>query len=407
MSSRSAADKSAMQLRWDDFSRIQDRGGRNDHGAIARFLGEPVNEAWPLLPLDSLRVAYRLLGLQPPAPQGRVGYVTAIRTRMTALREEGDGAGGANVPRDAGRAAGGAARRGGRRAQAADDVRPVAQAAEDGRQINNNAQSATSNGEMKAMFESFAASFDTKLAHFDTKLADGLRVSRQPPSSSPPPTRASNETSQPEESTSTSSGSVAKETANPLKRDTITIDDADSDSDSLSKKYVDSGVESLRARNVSLSEHIKEYDSNVGWKNKRNRHEAVEVARLYDAAVTETMLQIRRRLMARYLALEAFDETGAVEVFEHIQTSGNYLMPNSIRQTLHRNLKRSAISTAAVVSPVTKKHKSHHNSNHNNHSSGGRYGRESSGRPPSGTAHKSKSSSNGQGAGKNDSAGNQ
>jgi len=172
---------------------------------------------------------------------------------------------------------------------------------------------------------------------------------------------------------------------------------------------VNSCLESLRAKNCTLSQHVNDYDLNVGWKNKRNRHEAAEVARLYDATATESMVQIKRRIIARYAALEAFDETGAVEVFEHIQTSGHSLLGNYMKQQLHRAVKRSTIGIAAGASPVAHKQRkrSHQtNNHHSNHSSGGRQG-QPDGRPPSGPTHKPKPSSNGQGAGKNDSAGQQ
>ncbi len=418
-----SADKSAMQLRWDDFSRLHDRRGFNDHVFIARFLSGAGNEAWTSLPIASIRVAYRLLGLHPPAPQGRTGYVTAIRTRVTALTNGVVGADGADAPGVADPASGGAAQR----------AEPQAPAANGASPIHSNAPNGASKDDIQAMLNSFLASIDTTIADrvarqvtSSASTSPSSSTSASAPTSTPIPTSTSTSTPtatpQSQESTSVSSQSVVKETARRSQNDTINIDDGDSDSDAemdptgksasrnAAKKYVNSCMESLRAKNCTLTQHINEYDLHVGWKNKRNRHEAVEVARLYDATATESMVQIKRRLIARYAALEQFDDTGAVEVFEHIQTSGHSLLGNSMKQQLHRAVRRSTIAAAGGASPVASKQRkpSHHtNNHHNNNSSGGRHGRESGGRPSNGTTHKPKSSSNGQGAGKNDSAGQQ
>jgi hypothetical protein len=213
------------------------------------------------------------------------------------------------------------------------------------------------------------------------------------------------------------------------KRDTVNISDSDSDSEEetdledrsstkdTTSKYVDSCLKTLRARNITLSQHVDEYGTKVGWNNKRHRHEATEVARIYDATMTESMTQIKRRLIARYAALEEFDFTGNTEVFEHIQGSGYSLIGNNIKHQLHRAVKRSAINTVVTVQATQKgqhtqqqhtnknfnNNQNHHNNNNNknNHNNGGGGG---GGR---GNNHRNKSTPNGQGAVKNDGAGQQ
>ena len=77
--------KKEMQLRWDALCAEHDKRGFTDHALIARFLSDEVNRGWPSLIENSLQVAYKLLGLRRPRPQGKAGYIAAIRTRILAL----------------------------------------------------------------------------------------------------------------------------------------------------------------------------------------------------------------------------------------------------------------------------------------------------------------------------------
>jgi hypothetical protein len=131
-------------------------------------------------------------------------------------------------------------------------------------------------------------------------------------------------------------------------------------------KYVKSCLQTLSFHNVTLSQHIDNYAQKVGWNSKRNRHEAAEIARLYDACTTETVEQLSHRLLARYCALEEFDSTGNPEVFEHIQASGLSVLGNTVKHALHRNVKRSTLGTSLTESSHTASRRPHKQQRHYN-----------------------------------------
>jgi hypothetical protein len=412
--------KKEMQLRWDALCLVHDKRGFTDHALIARFLSDEVNQDWPSLILTSLQVAYKLLGLHRPEPQGKLGYITAIRTRISALVNSDDHKDGEDVPRLAD-----GAREEQSQRQVGDGARPSGQMAEGARSQRQTATVAPSDANVLVnadQMEAVVAKF------FKSLVAQQVTKTSQPESASREPT-----------TTSTSSSNGSKQKSHHAKRDTISIDDENSDEDAavdledkaaskdVSRKYVDNSLQSLKARGCTLSQHVADYALNVGWNSKRNRHEAVEVARLFDAVATETPTEIRRRLMARYVSLEEFDATGSAEVFEHVQAIGHSILASNVKQYLRRNMKRSAINTLDDDAPMSPKrprkrqrhnnNNAHNNNNHNNNSNnnnnnnqnnnnqnhgGGGYGR--GGR---GNFQKNKPFGNGQAAVKQDSAGQQ
>jgi len=412
-----------VELRWEALYREHDKRGFKDHAMIARFLSDEVNQDWPSMTQQSLQVAYKLLGFRRgPQPQGKAGYIVAIRTRMNALLNSDEQENGDDVPR----MAYGAREEEKSQLQAGNEARPSGPMADGAQSQPQATVPAPSDANVMvnvAQMEAMVANFFKTLANQQMTGTD-----QQP---SPPP----------QSSTSTSSSNGAKSKS--AKRDTISISDEDSDQDAAedledkatskdaSKKYVDSSLQSLKARNCTLSQHVAEYALNVGWNTPRNRHEAVEVARIFDAVATETPTEIRRRLMARYVSLEEFDSTGSAEVFEHVQAVGHSILASDVKQSLHRNMKRSAINTLNGADPASPKrprkrprynnnnaHNNYnYNNNHNNHNNnnnnynqnnnnnnhgGGGYGRGGRGNFP-----KNKPSANGQASVKQDGAGQQ
>jgi hypothetical protein len=420
-----AARKKDLQTRWDAFIVPHDRRGFNDHLLIARFLSENVNREWPSMLETSLHVAYKLLGLRKPLPQGKAGCAAAIRSRIAALidSERKD-------EEAAAQAADGAQDEEESKQQVESEPQ---QPADEARAQRRPAVGAPPTGVVPAMTVS-TDQMDAAVAKFFTSIVfKHLNDSKQSESPSPSPTSTSTPDAAPA-SSSSSSSDESRTKSPPAKRDTISIGDKNTDEDGVadledvalkdaSRKYVDASLQSLKARGCTLSQHMAEYGINVGWKTKRNRLEAIEVARLFDAVATETPTEIRRRLMARYVSLEEFDATGLSEVFEHVQAIGHSILATNIKQQLRRNMKRSTINTLdddAPLSPKRSRKRQRHNNfnnnnahyNHNNNNNNNNHNSYSqnngNGRGGRGNFPKnSKPAANGQATAKQDGAGQQ
>jgi hypothetical protein len=367
--------KSQLQNAWDNFAFLNDHHGFNDHAAVARFLHDAGDEVWPTLKEDNLKVAYKLIGGTMPSPQGKPGYIAAIRLRISALLPEDAVEDNIAAPMAEDLASDEPSQ-----AAVPAPLLPAARAARKKAAVPMNTAAAMSSDELTTTLKSFFSSIDMSAmgAQIAQEVSSAVRTantsttSSVSPMPSPPPVHTS-VTAVP------SSQSVIKGAARrQSQRDTVTISDDDNDSDAdtddkpsmkdIASKYVDSCLQTLRSRNQILTQHEEEYNTNVGWKNKRHRHEAIEIARIYDAAASESLPEIKRRLIARYVALEEFDSTGNAQVFDHIQTAGYSLLGNSIKHQLHRAVKRSTIGTAPELSQAPRQHGPRHNinRNHNN-----------------------------------------
>ncbi len=378
-------DAAALQLRWDEFVADFDRGGARNADAVTKFLTDDTNRNWPSLKLGSLHVAYTHLGMKRPLPQGKPGFVAAITTHLQSTAPSGQRPTGV-VDSDVDEAEDGAPRSSSSSPlRTSNEARPsvppaTTTAPSPTSSTTTSTTSTTTSGTTTATapVDTLAgASGDVKnfFAGFMTEWLERLSTAKDRPSAA-------------EKATSLSSQPTSTEKVVSNKRHKVSNSDNDSDSDAGSdtehtsssrdstNKYVDSCLATLKFHNVTLSQHIDNYEQKVGWNNKRHRHEAVEIARIYDAAMTESMDQVKRRLIARYVALEEFDSTGNPEVFEHVQASGYSILGNSVKHELHRAVKRSALGTTAdsthIASRRPRKHQHHNNSknynnNNNNH----------------------------------------
>jgi hypothetical protein len=341
-------DDTALQLRWDEFVADFDRGGARNADAVAKFLKDDVNRNWPSLKLVSLQVAYTHLGMKKPLPQGKVGFVAALTTYLQSTASNGQ--------------------------------RPTVVVIGDGDDAVHGASRSSNSSSPRTETEQRPSARTATTAVPSTT------------SSTASPTITTNTSALPDSLAGTSvevkqffAGlmteclqrlSTTKD--RPSKRRKVSDSDTDSDSDSDSdtehkssskdtmNKYVKSCLETLSFHNVTLSQHIDNYAQKVGWNNKRNRHEAAEIARLYDACSTESVEQLSHRLLARYCALEEFDSTGNPDVFEHIQASGISVLGNTVKHALHRNVKRSTLGTSLTESTLTASRRPHKQQHYNN-----------------------------------------
>ena len=383
--------KSPLQDAWDNFAFVNDRHGFNDHTAVARFLRDG-GDNWQTLKEDNLRVAYKLIGGTMPLPQGKPGYIAAIRLRISALLREDAMADDVAAP-----IAADAANEESIQAAEPAPLPTAAQSVRYNAAAPLNAAATMASDELTATLKSFFSSIDTSAmgARIAQEVSSAVRAANTSTPSSVPPVPSSTPSSVPPVPSpspvpasapfpSSSRSEMRDAVRRQSQRDTVTISDDDSDYEAetedksstkdIASKYVDSCLQTLRSRNQILTQHEEEYNANIGWKNKRHRHEAIEIARIYDAAATESLHQIKRRLIARYVALEEFDNTGNAQVFDHIQTAGYSLLGNSIKHQLHRAVKRSTIGAMPETSQAPHQHgprhnnnRNHNNNNNNNH----------------------------------------